>query len=157
MPTGPALIKHASVLFALHGLVLGCGPGTVAKATRPDVPTASSALGSGACVKPGEDAAPWVVDLPADQRQALETGLRSGIVVVSYDCKEFKILRGCSVAGNYEYTGTTALEDKLSFEDADSVAANFSAGAALALRIKAEMDRGTRLHVGYILIGERTA
>jgi uncharacterized protein len=132
----------------------GGGAGGAAKAARADQPTASSAMG-GKCTSPTEDAEPWVIDLKADNRGALKAALDKGVVVVSYDCKELKILRSCQVRGNYEYSGTGFNEDTIRLNDADSVRATLSGGAALAGSLEADMQRGTKLDIAYAVVGER--
>jgi hypothetical protein len=91
-----------------------------AKAVRADQPSAKDAMG-GKCTSPTEDAEPWVIDLKADNRGALKAAMDKGVVVVSYDCKELKILRSCQVRGNYEYSGSRFNEDKIRLKDADTV------------------------------------
>ncbi|MDI3291235.1 tetratricopeptide repeat protein [Polyangium sp. 15x6] len=41
-------------------------------------------------------------------------------------------------------------------EDADSVAANLSGGTMLAAKLEAEMRRGMKMHIGYVLVGQRS-
>lgn len=135
--------------------VLSCGAGGAAKAVRPDQPNAKDALGSAACVAPGDDAEPWVIDLKADNRGALKAAMDRGVVVVSYDCKDLKILRGCQVEGGYAYAGTGFNEDIMRLEDSDSVRATLSGGAALAAKLEADMQRGTKLDIAYAVVGER--
>lgn len=135
-------------------LLTSCGSGTAAKAVRSDQPTAASAMG-GKCTSPTEDAEPWVIDLKADNRGALKAAMDKGVVVVSYDCKELKILRSCQVRGNYEYSGTGFNEDMIRLTDADSVRATLSGGAALAGSLEADMQRGTKLDIAYAVVGER--
>jgi TPR repeat protein len=43
------------------------------------------------------------------------------------------------------------------FEDADSVRASFSGGAVLAVKLEAEMERGTKLDIAYANVGRITA
>jgi len=151
-----SLVPTLCATLAVMGAVsLGCGP-SVARSVRSDAPTATDAYGGGTCVGPDQDAEPWVVDLQPDKRLALESALRGGVVVVSYDCKDLKILRGCSVDGRYDYSGTTLVEDRIVMEDADAIAANLSGGAALAAQMKAEMERGTKLYLGFKLVGQRS-
>lgn len=137
-------------------LALGCGTGTAARAARTDAPTPSNALGAEACDLPGDAAEPWVVDLPADRRVALDAALRGPVALVAYDCKDLVLLRGCDAPGRYAYAGTTPIEDKLDLADTDAVASNLSGGKALSLRLEADMNRGMHLAVGYVLVGQRS-
>ncbi len=129
------------------------GPGKPAQAVRADRPTASGALGGG-CLAPGEDAAPWVIDLEATDRGKLRGAITRGVVVVAYDCKKLKILDGCKVSGSYAYQGTGFNEDTLHLDDVDAVRATLSNGAAFAAKIEADMKRGTKIFVGYAVVGE---
>lgn len=141
---------------ALLGLLLpACAPGAVAGAARGEPPQAAAALGGGACAAPADDAEPWVVDLPADQRVALDAALSRGLAVVAYDCHRIELLRGCEADGDYAFTATTVVEDRLVLEDADAVAMKLSGGAALAASLEAEIARGSRLHIGVVLVGQR--
>lgn len=151
-----ASILRISLLPIILGVVAGCTAGSAARAARTDAPGAAEALGRAACGHPGNDTEPWVVDLPADRRVEIEAAMQKGITFVSYDCHELKLLRGCDVAGAYDYTGTTTIEDKLALEDADAVALNLSGGAALAAKVRADIDRGMKIHIGYVLVGQRS-
>lgn len=152
-------LRTGKRLLILPNLILGVvavscgGPGKPAQAVRPDRPTAGGALGGG-CVAPGEDAAPWVIDLEATDRGKLRGAITRVVVVVTYDCKKLKILEGCKVAGSYAYQGTGFNEDTLHLDDADSVHATLSNGAAFAAKIEADMKRGTKIFVGYAVVGE---
>ncbi len=143
-------------LAALSSLAVACGskPGAAAKAVQADRPTASDALGQAACVGPGEDAEPWVFDLEGTERSSLFGALAKGVVVVTYDCKKIKVLSGCTVAGNYAYQGTGTNEDVMRLEDADSAKATLSGAPAFAAKLDAEMKRGTKLSIGYVVVGE---
>ncbi len=141
--------------FVAVGLVsCGGGAGGAAKAVRADAPTAKDALGATSCTNPSEEIEPWVIDLAGDQRGALKAAMDRGVVVVSYDCKQLKVLRNCQVAGNYEYSGTGFNEDSFRLADADSMKATLSSGAALAAKMEADLKRGTALDVAYAVVGE---
>lgn len=151
---------HPRSVFASLGAVCllltsSCGgAGGAAKAARPDQPTAKDALGAVKCNGASDDIEPWIIDLKADNRGALKAAMDKGVVVVSYDCKELKIIRNCSVRGGYAYTGTGFNEDTLRLTDTDSVKATLSGGAALAASMEADMKRGTKLDIAYAVVGE---
>lgn len=149
-------MKRAACVFGLGFILLACGGGAggAAKAVRADAPTAKDALGATACSDPNEEIEPWVIDLAGDQRGALKAAMDRGVVVVSYDCKQLKVVRNCQVAGNYEYSGTGFNEDTFRLADADSMKATLSGGAALAAKMEADLKRGTALDVAYAIVGE---
>src|SRR5689334_2874609 len=97
-------MKSISMLVFIAAGVSALGCPSVANKLRSDAPTTGSSLG-GTC---GDEPAPWVIDLPEDKANQLETELKKGgLVLVHYDCKEFRIVRGCDVqsGGDYGYSG----------------------------------------------------
>src|SRR5262245_39145741 len=97
-------MKFSSILATLTAAAvgaLGCGP-SAASNVRGDAPTTGDSIG-GAC---GDEPAPWVIDLPEDRANQLENEMKKGgIVLVRFDCKELRIVRGCDVrlGGDYAY------------------------------------------------------
>jgi TPR repeat protein len=152
---GMSVPRNALVCAALL-FATGCPSGFAAKAARGENPGATSAFGTRTCTGPGNDVEPWVVDMPADRRVEIEAEMQKGVVLVAYDCKTVDLVRGCKTSGDYGYTGTTLVEDEVVLDDADSVAANLSGGAILAAKLQAEMNRGMKVHIGYVLVGQRS-
>jgi TPR repeat protein len=151
----PASMVSAAALLALAGSVLSCGAGSGAKAIRDEPGKVGEALGASECIKAGEDAEPWVVDLPAERGGEIEGALGKGqVVLVSWDCKELRLVRGCTVTGTYEYSGWEPRPERKVLEDADSVGASLSGGQAIKAKIAAEMERGTKLLIGYSFAGQ---
>jgi len=143
--------------FLWLSLLVGCSAGSIAKATRTDAPKPASVLGDKQpCVLPAGVSEPWVVDMQADRRIALEAALRGPPILVAYNCKELVLLPHCGVEGRYEYAGTTIVEDQLDLQDADAVTANLSGGSTLAFQLKAQMERGIHLKIGYVVVGQQS-
>src|SRR5262245_59473971 len=84
----------------------GCG-GKVT-GIRPAPPTYAEA--TGAVCTPGAASAPFIVDLPPDQRGDVESAMKHGTVVVAYDCKTLKVLNDCRIGGEYMYESLTTRE-----------------------------------------------
>jgi len=132
--------------------VVGCGPGTAAKAVRGDAPTASGAMG-GKC---GDEPAPWVIDLPDERANQLETEVKKGsIVLVKYDCQELKIVRGCDVqsGASYAYTGLAFEPKHKELEDADAAEIALSGGPAVSAKFGADYKNGSMLRIDYVAVG----
>ena len=144
-------------LSALVGVLVACGPaGQVGEAVRPNAGTGRDAMGEAniaACVQSvaGE---PLVVDLKSNDRSDLEVAMRDGVVVVGFDCKTLKILKGCSVPGNYRFAGVTRKEDVVRMTNADELAANLPLTGA---SISASMKRGSTVDLALVTVGKKRA
>lgn len=141
------------VVFA--GALWGCGPGTAAKAVRSDAPTAGEAMGT----KCGDEPAPWVIDLPDERANQLETEVKKGgVVLVKYDCQELKIVRGCDVAGAapYAYSGLAFEAKHKELEDTDSAQVALSGGPAAVAKFEADYKNGAMLRIDYAAVGRQT-
>jgi hypothetical protein len=136
-------------------VLAGCGSGTAAKAIRDDVPTADKAVSSEPCLE-GEEAQPWTFDMDNTTRGSLFNGMKSGLVLVSFDCKKLKVMSRCDAMGNYTYGGYPAAFDVLDFKDSDELKASISGGAAIAAKFEAEMKRGAKLLIAHGEVGMST-
>lgn len=142
--------------FALVSLLVACGApaGQLGEAVRPNAATGHDAMGEAniaACAKAvvGE---PLVVDLKSSERSDLEVALKEGVAVVSFDCKNLKVLKGCSAPGSYRFAGVTRKEDVVRMTNADELAANLPlTGAHLA----GEMKRGSTLDLALVTVGKK--
>lgn len=142
--------------LALGAALVACGgpAGAVGEAVRPKAATGHEAMGEAniaACAKAvaGE---PLVVDLKSNERSDLEVAIKDGVAVVSFDCKNLKILKGCSAPGSYRFAGVTRKEDVVRMTNADELAANLPlTGAQLA----GEMKRGSTLDLALVTVGKK--
>lgn len=112
-------------------------------------------MGGGKC---GDEPAPWVIDLPEERANQLETEMKAGkIVVVKYDCQELKIVRGCDVknAASYAYSGLSFEPKHKELEDADSAELSLSGGPAIAAKFQADYKNGAVLRIDYAAVGRQ--
>jgi uncharacterized protein len=110
---------------------------------------------SGPCRETDMGGEPLVVDWKPEQRGDLEVLMREGVAVVSYTCKQFKLLKDCKVDGKYGYLGMTKKEQVVRLTNADEVKANLPlGGVGLAANISAEMQRGATLDVALVMVGK---
>jgi hypothetical protein len=136
-------------------LVLSCG-GATGKAIRPVDPSAQNALNEEANVKacapgPGQ---PLVVDMRSNDRSDFELAMKDGVAVVSYNCKELHLLRGCSLKGSYAFTGVSRKEDMVQLESKDEVAANMPVSGA---KLSAGLKSGSTLDLALVTVGKKRA
>src|SRR5262245_18776128 len=145
-------------VWMMGPLVLAACPGAPAKAVRSDVPTATEAMGGGnvACMNPGEEAETWTFDLDNTTRGSLFTAMKSGLVVVAFDCKKLVVLSRCEATGNYEYGGYPAAFEVLEFKDGDELKASLTGGMSIAAKFSAEMQRGQHLFIAHGEVGMST-
>lgn len=145
--------KWVSVLPVVAG-AMGCGPGTAAKAIRQDAPTTTNVMGA----KCGDEPAPWVIDLPDERAHQLETEVKKGgIVLVKYDCQDFKIVRGCEVnrGASYAYAGLAYEPKHKELEDADDAQIALSGGPAAVAKFQADYKNGAMLRIDYVAVGRQ--
>jgi hypothetical protein len=150
-------MRALPVLFALSMVACG-GAGKVAETVRPDAPTYAQASGAGGgeCRAVTDNGEPMIVDWRPEQRLDLEVAMKDGVAVVAYDCKTIKVLRDCRVDGTYGFTGTTTKEQVIKLENADEIRANLPlSGLSLAGKLEGELQRGSTLDVGLVMIGKK--
>src|SRR5262245_20607914 len=140
-----------SLLLAL----VGCGSGTAAKAVRDDVPKAERAVTAEPCLV-GQEAQPWTFDMDNTTRGALFNAMKDGLVLVSFDCKQLKVMTRCDVPGDYRYGGYPVAFDVLDFKDSDELKASISGGALIAAKFEADMKRGAKLYIAHGEVGMST-
>lgn len=138
----------------------GCSAGAGTKQALPKPETAEEAIGEPKCTPEmiSSGGSPLVVDWDASKRSDLEVAMKSGVVIASYTCEGgVKLMPDCAVGGEYGFVGVSVKSEKISLSSADDVGANFSVGASLPVNIKAALQRGSSLNLGYMLIGKRTS
>lgn len=149
-------------MVAAAALSVGaCGAG---KAVRPADPTAASALGdkspsgSGAtiaCAVVPQSAEPLVVDWSSSEQVDLGVAMKSGIALVSYDCKSIKLVKDCKVGGRYAFVAVPSLiEEAVKLHDADEARASlpFSGG-----KLGGSMARGSSIDIALAYVGKQSA
>lgn len=150
------------VVVLLSLLAAGCGPSmrTPAATVKPGQLQASESLDQSAlgCNDPTEEAEILVVDLPASRRGDIEVLMQDGLIAVSYDCNQLKLLRGCQIPGSYAYKGTLLREEVLSLENGDEIRANLPlSGAGVAAKMEGAMERGATLDLATVMVGQQRA
>lgn len=138
----------------------GCGAGAGTKQVLPKPETAEEAVGDPKCTPDmiASGGSPLVVDWDASKRSDLEVAMKSGVVVASYTCEGgVKLMPDCTVGGDYGFVGVSVKSEKISLASADDIGANFSVGSSLPVNIKAALQRGSSLNLGYMLIGKRSS
>lgn len=145
------------VTIPFVSLLAACGAGQVGEAVRPKEATGAQAMGeslgaSDVCSAKATNE-PLVVDWKSSDRTDLELGMRDGVVVVAFDCKSLRIVKGCRVSGSYAYAGVSRKEDVVQLRNADDLAANLPLSAG---KLGAEIKRGSALDLALVTVGRRS-
>ncbi|MEJ7735322.1 MAG: tetratricopeptide repeat protein [Polyangiaceae bacterium] len=148
-------MKHTIVVFAGAALVTACTP-SLPSAAPGDQPTAAQSTGRATVVPTDGPAMPLIVDWQPEQRGDLEELVHDGIVVVAFDAKGFRLLKGCSVPGDYGFVGMSMKTQVIRLESQQEVAANLPlAGVGIAGKIGGELESGTTLDIAMAMIGKK--
>ncbi|MCC6898577.1 MAG: sel1 repeat family protein [Polyangiaceae bacterium] len=126
----------------------GCRPGGGGEVARPEPPKVQSTL----CDSVADFGQPLIVDLKAHERAVYEAVMKDGVAVVSYDCKQLRIIKDCKIEGDYGFVGVSPKEEVVRLDGADEIQLNLPTFGA---KIAAEVQRDTSLDLGLILIGMR--
>ncbi len=103
-------------------------------------------------------AEPLIVDWDSGHRTDLEVLTRDRIAVVRYQKNAIKMLKDCSLEGEYGYVGVNKKEDVIRMDSLDEVAANLPGIFATAgAKLGAEMQKGSTIDLGLVTVGKRTA
>lgn len=141
-----------STVLGASFVLVGCG---AAEAVRKEAPTVAEATGD-KCDPKAESTNVYVLDLPPERRSDIELALGTdGLAVVSFTCKELKILKTCKAGGSYKFRGTSPKERVLSLESGDAIRAALPlGGAGIAASFEAEASTGTKFDLGLVLVGQ---
>ena len=134
--------------FVAASAVAACGGGNAASqlATTPEYQPKDQTK----CHIAKSQSRPLVVEWPSAARQALESRVRQGVVVVRYRDCEMDVLDRCSVPASYGYRATTMARDEVVIKDDDDLYANLPMGAA---RLEGRLKRSGQLTVDMSLVG----
>lgn len=151
------LAKSFTSALLLAGLLPGCG-GAAGEALRPTDHTANNALtaGNGAptCAGNAKYAKPLIVDLDADARVDLEASMKKGLVIVSYDCANVRVLTSCKLPeARYEYAGVQRKEQVVQIKNADDLSVNLPLSSA---KLSGELTSGRTIDLALVLVGQRS-
>ncbi len=141
-------------LGAVAALPFACG-GKVGEALRPADPTALHAMNEdGTGCTAGSTSQPLVIDLSSAERTDLELAMRHGVMVVSYDCKSLRLVKGCQLEGSYVFAAVVPKEDLVQIKNADELLANMPISGA---KFEAEIKAGSSIDLVLVTIGQRGA
>jgi TPR repeat protein len=141
------LVSCASTLAA-------CGAGGLAEPLRPKQTRSADAIVDGPACRAENYGHPLVVDWRPGLRADLEVAMRDGVAIVQYDCHTLRLLPDCSLEGAYRYLGVSRKEHVIQLASADEVRTNLPLlGSEIALRLGADLDRGTTLDIALVMIG----
>lgn len=141
------------VLMVCAALYSACGIGS---AVRPDDPTANQAVGEAFECSPEKlkgTLSPFTVDWSDGDRVALESEMADGVALIKFSCEGVEVLRGCDIAGDYNYKGISKKTKLVSMSDMGAVRANIGGTVNLPSEFKAEMSQGSALNLAYVLVG----
>jgi hypothetical protein len=128
----------------------GCSAGRVVEAPvpeyRPD--------GETKCTVQKSQDRPLIVEWSANNRAALESRLRQGVVPVHYEGCEMQVLSRCKSGIDYDYVGVTRESESVRIEDADELYANLPFGAA---KLEGKLASKGRLDVQMTIAGRYEA
>jgi uncharacterized protein len=146
--------------------VAGCGAGSAGKAVRPDDPTAADALGDKSLATAGGGGGkecsvvptavePLVVDWSSGAQVDLGVAMKTGIALVSYDCKTIQLVKDCKATGAYAFTSVPSLiQESVKIRDADEAQASLPFSGA---KIGAGIARGSSIDIALAYVGKRSA
>lgn len=150
-------MRRVAVGIPFAVLVSAC-VGGAAQVARPKEKTFDDVMSREGCTLGAGRNEPFVVDWPADKRSDLEVALKQRIPVVSYDCKQLRVLDECELDGSYRFVGVTQKEEAVRLDNSDEVRANLPfSGAGLVGKLGGELERGSTIDIAFSIIGKRTS
>lgn len=93
---------------------------------------------------------PLVVEWRGEDRGALETQARRGVIVVRYDGCEMEVLSRCTASVQYQYAGMNPKRDSQSIRNEDELYATVPIGAA---RLEGKLQQFGELNVKMTMVG----
>jgi TPR repeat protein len=105
------------------------------------------------CRRVGPYAEPLIEGWKSDARAELDTAMKNGVAVVSYDCHALKIVKDCKLPGTYAYAGMYRREDIIQLTTPDELRANAPLSAAGLI---ADLKEGRSVDLAFVTIGKRT-
>lgn len=149
---------HFTGLWLMAGglVSMSCGGGA-GGVVKPEDFKGTDALGATApkCDGSPKFARPLTVDLDSDTRSDLEAQMKSGVVVVAYDCVNLRVLDTCKLpSGEYAYAGISLKEEVVQMKGLDELKVNLPIGAA---NLSGEVKAGRTIDLALVSVGRRTA
>lgn len=134
------------VLLSLALAAVGCGSRPAVEAVTPEY----APEGETKCSVQKSQDRPLIVEWSANNRAALESRLRQGVVPVHYVGCEMQVLTRCRTSVPYSYVGVTLESEQVQIEDEDSLYANLPFGAA---KLESKLASKGRLDVRMTIAG----
>ena len=139
------LTRHAAILVLVSGLA-SCA-GTLQESTI-------GPRGPIGCPVAADPLNPFIVEWHGTHKANLDNMSRNGVVVVSYENCELKVLDACQAGGSYQFKPVTAILDKMSIGNEDELYAKLPIGAA---SLTGELSKSEKLDLQYVVVGHREA
>ena len=109
--------------------LIACGSSNAASLVSRAPPSAGEQL-EPRCIKGRLDPRPLVVALSSADKLAMESRVRSGLLVVKYADCAMELLPRCTAEGTYKYWGGTLKRDTIGAKNEDELFARIPLGAA---------------------------
>jgi hypothetical protein len=151
----PIVRRIAALPCALALVVLPACPktgGVAQQLAKP--PDMAEETGQAKCGVVKSSAKPLVVEWPAAERAALESGASRGLVAVRYEGCDMEVLTTCTAAGSYAYIGLTQKREGVRIRNADELYAELPVGAA---SLEGKLERAGQLNVDMVIVGRKEA
>jgi TPR repeat protein len=142
------LVLSCLSLLAVAVVAPGCG-------SRPGY-TAAAALGGASVPAVSGPSKPLVVDWKPDQRADLEEVIHDGVAIVSWKDDGLRLLRTCTIQGNYGYIGVQTKKEVVRLASSEEIAANLPLGGlGIAGKLGGQLQHGATLDIAYAIVGKR--
>jgi len=138
------------VAMVLAVTVCGCGGSSPIAAQLPDY----QPEGQSKCAATKSQDRPLIIEWPANERAALESRLRQGVVPVRYVGCEMRVLSRCRSDVAYGYQGVTRESEEVKIDDVDTLYANLPFGA---VAFEGHVESGGSLRVSMVIAGRYEA
>lgn len=132
---------------------LGCSPGGNAASQLLAEPEFAP-KGQTKCKVKASQAKPLIVEWPPADRGELEDRMRDGVVVVSYDGCEMRVLSHCQAPVRYSYRPITLKRDRIRIQNEDELWSTIPLGAA---KFEGKLATAGELNVRMTMVGRYSA
>jgi TPR repeat protein len=141
--------RHIALIGSLVLAALGCG-------SNPGQLSGAGALGGATIEAVTGPSKPLVVDWKPDQRADLEEVIHDGVAVVSWTGQGLRLVRTCSLPGNYGYLAVQMKRDVVRLASSEEIAANLPLGGlGIAGKLGGAMQHGATLDIALAIVGKR--
>ena len=118
--------------------------------------TGAAALGGTTIEAVSGPSTPLVVDWKPEQRADLEEVIHDGVAVVSWTGEGLRLVRTCTLPGNYGYLPVQMKRDTVRLASSEEIAANLPLGGlGIAGKLGGAMQHGATLDIALAIVGKR--